>query len=106
MTVVGVGIDIEGERDIRGDMLRFFLSPSEQSAPPSEWLRLWTVKESLYKACPDNARLLLTDFEVDDTRAGEGTARLAGNDRLVFRYTSRKMDNSILTFALCEEVGK
>lgn len=102
--VVGVGVDIEGNRTIDPKMTRFFLTKAEQTARPDDWLRLWTVKEALFKACPANDGRLLSDFEIDDPHATAGTARLIGNTCLLFHYTSSIFGESFISLALCEEV--
>lgn len=104
MRLVGIGVDIEGMRVIRKEMTRFFLTEKEQESLPSEWLRLWTVKESLFKACPNNEDLLLSDFETDNPCAMAGKARLNRDPSLSFQYTCHRMKTSFVTFAVCEKV--
>ncbi|MFX4293304.1 4'-phosphopantetheinyl transferase superfamily protein [Streptomyces bohaiensis] len=78
----GLGADIELRTPAPGTA-RFFLTDREQDhlaalpAPrrPASLLRLWTVKEALYKADPDNARTRLRDYALDDPGARAGTAR-------------------------------
>jgi acyl carrier protein len=81
--VAGVGVDIEFDRTPRPETARFFLTPAEQEwlarrpapAVPRTLLRLWTVKEALFKATPDNDDLSLIDFELADPGAAQGPAR-------------------------------
>jgi hypothetical protein len=91
----GVGVDLEGWRTIDPRTARFFLKPNEQG----DLLRLWTVKEALFKATPANAGAVLVDYEVDDPLAMEGTAR----DRhgRAFEYLSRRRPEGWLTIAVC-----
>jgi len=91
----GVGVDLEGWRAIDPRAARFFLAPDEHG----DLLRLWTVKEALFKATPANAGALLVDYEVDDPLRMEGTAQ----DRhgRAFEYLSRRRPEGWLTIAVC-----
>jgi len=85
----GVGIDFEPRR--RGPnprAARFFLGPDELASGPrdADLLRLWTVKEALYKATADNAGLMLVNFRIDDVGAWFGMACGPRGERL--RYAS------------------
>lgn len=91
----GVGVDLEGWRTIDPRAARFFLRPNEQG----DLLRLWTVKEALFKATPANAGAVLVDYEVEDPLTLEGTA----HDRhgRAFEYLSRRRREGWLTIAVC-----
>lgn len=91
----GVGVDLEAWRTIDPRAARFFLGPDERG----DLLRLWTVKEALFKATPANAGAALVDYRVEDPRAHEGTAQ----DRLgrTFEYLSRRRPEGWLTIAVC-----
>jgi hypothetical protein len=91
----GVGVDLEGWRTIDPRTARFFLKPNEQG----DLLRLWTVKEALFKATPANAGAVLVDYEVEDPLAMEGTA-LDPHGR-AFEYLSRRRPEGWLTIAVC-----
>lgn len=65
----GVGVDHEPWRAVDPRMLRFFLTPDDAPGDP---LRLWTVKEALFKATADNGSYVLTDFTVVDGSTGRG----------------------------------
>ena len=81
--VVGVGIDVERRRPTRPDTWRFFLTVAERewlaSVPAAErgeaHVRLWTVKEALFKADPANAHTWLGDYAVADAAAPRSRAR-------------------------------
>jgi hypothetical protein len=90
----GVGVDLEAWRTIDPRTARFFLRPGEAG----DLLRLWTVKEALFKATPANGGVALVDYEVDDPSALEGTAR----DRRgrAFEYLSRRRPDGWLTVAV------
>ena len=92
---VGLGVDLEGWRTIDPRAARFFLRPDEKG----DLLRLWTVKEALFKATPDNAGVAFLDYAVADSHAFEGAA----TDRLgrTFEYRSRRRPEGWLTIAVC-----
>ena len=89
----GLGVDFEGWRAIDPRAARFYLAPHEQG----DLLRLWTVKEALFKATPGNAGAVFLDYEVDDAAALGGSAR----DRhgRTFEYVSRPVPEGWLTLA-------
>jgi hypothetical protein len=91
----GVGVDLEGWRRIDPRAARFFLRPEERG----DLLRLWTVKEALFKATPANAGVVLVDFALEDCDAAGGTA----HDRhgRTFDYLSRRHPEGWLTIAIC-----
>jgi hypothetical protein len=90
----GVGVDLEGWRSLDPRTARFFLRPGEEG----DLLRLWTVKEALFKATPVNGGAALVDYEVDDGEALEGAA----SDRhgRTFEYLSRRRPEGWLTIAI------
>ncbi len=99
----GIGVDFESWRLIEPAMLRWFLTESEQQqlAVPSNFtrLRLWTIKEALFKASSENQGLLLTDFEIDEVAAMTGCARnCTSNSQL--HYTSFMLRQGVLSIAI------
>src|SRR5688500_8593893 len=76
----GVGVDIETGRRPPPRMARFFLTRKERRClgqpSPEQLLRLWTVKEALFKADPLNHRRVLADYALDDPLADAGCARV------------------------------
>ena len=105
--VQGVGVDLEPWRpEVDARVGRFFLGGRERA-----WLyalrprrraraviRLWTVKEALFKASAGNAGASLLDYEVDDPGAGAGgaTGVRAGG----FRYATVELGVGSLTVAV------
>lgn len=59
----GVGVDLEHDRTVRPRMARFYLRDDEVGA---DLLRLWTVKEAMFKADQHNATRLLRDYRTKD----------------------------------------
>ncbi|MCZ6813949.1 MAG: 4'-phosphopantetheinyl transferase superfamily protein [Alphaproteobacteria bacterium] len=101
-TIRGIGVDLESHREVKKEMTRFFLTRKEQTVPASEFLRLWTVKEALFKACPENDKLLLSDFETEDPKAMSGKAYLRGNPAFEFRYSSHRIEAGYWSYAVCQ----
>jgi 4'-phosphopantetheinyl transferase EntD len=91
----GLGVDLEGWRPIDPRTAPLFLRPGERG----DLLRLWTVKEALFKATPDNAGVALVDYEVDDPLAHEG--RATDRQGRTFEYQSRPLPEGWLTIAVC-----
>ncbi len=103
---VGLGIDFEGWRPIDPRAARFYLRSRERRAIGSadDLLRLWTVKEALYKATAGNATGGLLDYEVDDPSASGGTAWDRRGE--VFCYVSGCLPEGRLTVAICTGVAR
>jgi len=91
----GLGVDFEGRRRIDPRAARFYLRDHEKG----DLLRLWTVKEALFKATPDNAGGTLLDYEVAESHALGGTATDRAGRR--FRYASGRLRQGWLTIAVC-----
>lgn len=105
--VAGLGVDLELRRPPRRESARFFLAPAEldwlASDPhnASRLLRLWTIKEALYKACDDNSSTSFRDFVLADVEADSGIAKLTDAERRrEFEYTSRQVETGYLAAAL------
>lgn len=103
-TITGLGIDIECGRDISPRAARFFLHESEWEQLGAEveaqnLLRLWTVKEALFKADPLNHNRLLTDYVVDDVAASTGRARGPRHETL--HYCTIGVEQGWLSAAVC-----
>lgn len=100
--LAGIGIDYEPWResaDLRTS--RFFLRPAEQACALDgrSLLRLWTVKEALFKATPDNGDAVLVDYRITDPQSRCGGA--TGPRGEAMRYFSIEMEHGWLTVALC-----
>nr|WP_269327754.1 4'-phosphopantetheinyl transferase superfamily protein [Kineosporia mesophila] len=100
-TVNGIGVDLELDRDPVPATARFYLTRTERQlagSDPRSLLRLWTVKEALYKADPANAGTALFEYELDDPAAPHGTARHRSGRR--FHYRSVPVHRGVLTIAI------
>jgi len=82
-----------GSRSIPG-RARLFLHPSEEG----DLLRLWTVKEALFKATPANDGAVFLDYAVDDPQALSG--RASDRHGRAFEYLSRRRPEGWLTLAV------
>lgn len=107
---VAVGVDFEPWRaSVDPRAARFFLTAVErrwaaQLAPAAQsraLLRLWTVKEALFKATPDNTDVLVGDFALDDPAAGGGA--VIGPHGEDIRYVSFELAAGPLAVAACKE---
>jgi phosphopantetheinyl transferase/acyl carrier protein len=107
--VLGIGVDVEVDRsspDLR--TAPFFLTTDELAwldshpAPgrAEELLRLWTVKEALFKADPGNGRTVLRDYAVATPGARVGRAARVGGGGPRFRYVSIALRRGALSVAL------
>ena len=100
----GTGVDLETERSPRENAERFFLDQAEQAwvatLPAAQRglhrLRLWTVKEALFKANLANAQTLVGHYSVADPAALAGEARWRERR---FRYASVDVEGGVLTLA-------
>ncbi len=100
--VAGVGVDYEPWREVNLRTSRFFLRPVEQAAVSDsrDLLRLWTLKEALFKATPANAECWLTDFDLPDPQATAG--RVVGPRGETLQYAGVDVGIGHLAVAVCE----
>ena len=99
----GVGVDYEPWRPGDPRTARFFLRAGERErAGDGDLLRLWTVKEALWKATPRNCGATRLDYETADPADSVGPA--AGRGR-AFRYASRSVRGGWLTVAVCDDAA-
>ena len=102
----GVGVDFEHFKPMREQAARFFLTDRERtwigSLPGGErsveLLRLWTVKEALFKADVRNTRRTLRDYCVLEPWVVSGFAWAP--DYAPQRYTTRRTAGGFLTVAI------
>lgn len=105
----GVGVDLEIYREVRPGAARFFLNRKEQSwwleqeesARSRELLRLWTVKEALFKSYPDNRETALADYALEDPEKRTGRAFAPGAETL--SYGSLLLPDAVLSAAVFPE---
>jgi len=92
----GIGIDMEEETPAT---TRFFLTARERRRrwSTASMLRLWTVKEALFKADPDNAGRVLTNYRLEDPSQDSGRAFAFDN---VLEYSSLAIPGGMLSVAI------
>lgn len=98
----GVGVDYEGPHATDPRIAPLFLVEREREAAagPDDLLRLWTVKEALFKATPDNEGATFLDYELVEPAALAGEAEDGTGRR--FRYVSGGLWGGRLTVAVCD----
>ena len=97
---LGIGVDLELRTGMREGAERFFLGAEETrrllampaEARGEERVRLWTVKEALFKANPANQGTLLGHCLLEDPGAVAGAARRRGDPAARLRYASVPLD--------------
>jgi 4'-phosphopantetheinyl transferase EntD len=110
----GLGVDLECGSAPRLEAARLFLTPTERAGlaqirperSARELLRLWTVKECVFKADPCNKRRLLADYALAEpfARVGRGVApRCADHAAPSFLYASLPLANGYLSVAIHPE---
>jgi 4'-phosphopantetheinyl transferase EntD len=107
-TCAGIGVDLELDRAPHPRSARFFLTAAEQQwvgelpegIQAAQLLRLWTVKEALFKSDPDNVNSMLYDYALDAPDAQSGHARRPGNDGVEIHYLSVETERGFLTVAV------
>jgi len=106
LDVTGVGVDLEWARAVRPEASRFYLQPEEMlelqrltdAEANAARLRLWTVKEALFKATPQNENALLTDVSCADPLALTGTAWGKRAER--YAYATQAFGAGVVTVAV------
>jgi 4'-phosphopantetheinyl transferase superfamily protein len=102
-SIEGIGVDIELHRTPPEQSTRFFLADRElrwlagTQDKDSNLLRLWTVKEALFKADPDNAGRLLTNYRIEDPSRDVGRAFAFDN---ALEYASLAIPGGIVSVAI------
>ena len=105
---VGAGIDLELGREPHPESARFFLREGERTwlmrqeanDRSGQLLRLWTVKEALFKANPDNQGTALLDYTLEDPGEACGDARVACGRPLWMRYATLPLGSGALSVAI------
>ena len=104
----GIGVDLEVNRPVRSETARFFLGASEQawlmgfdeSLRTKNLLRLWTIKEALFKSDPRNLERWFTDYRIEAPAAVTGRAFVLGEEAQEFRYFCFEIEEGYLSVAV------
>lgn len=100
----GIGVDLEHDRPVSPRMARFYLHDDElpthdHGKAQSDLLRLWTVKEAMFKADPGNHDRMLRDYRADDPGYPHVSTRILGGWLTVAARLARSpMTTSAITF--------
>jgi acyl carrier protein len=102
----GLGVDLETDRPVDPRTTRFFLDDAEQTwlaripraDRAAEQLRLWTVKEAVFKADLTNQDATLRDYTTQPAGARAGRARRRGTGKL-FGFTCARFQGAHLSVA-------
>lgn len=100
---LGCGIDFETQNSISDSALGLFLTDREISWCAKrrfkfDLIELWTIKEAVFKADPDNQNSVLSDYEIvapDESSARKLTA--GGAD---FRFHCLRFESGVLSAAV------
>ncbi len=104
--VIGVGVDYEPHGPVAGRLARFFLTDRELTSHIDEQqhgdqlLRLWTVKEALFKATPENEKFTVRDYECHDVWNWQGGASLLPRPNVLLRYVTMAVMGGYLSVAV------
>jgi hypothetical protein len=94
----GLGVDLERLRPVKAEAARFFLGMREQALDGADLLRLWTVKEAVFKSDRRNGGRLLRDYRLAEPRGLRGTAS-GPRPGSRYGYVSRRWENWWLSLA-------
>jgi acyl carrier protein/4'-phosphopantetheinyl transferase EntD len=102
----GLGVDLETDRPVDPRTAPFFLDDAEQAwlarVPradrAAEHVRLWTVKEAVFKADLTNRDAMLRDYTSQPVGARAGWARRQGTGQL-FGFTCARFQGAHLSVA-------
>jgi 4'-phosphopantetheinyl transferase EntD len=105
----GLGVDLELKSQPKPETARRFLNPSEmvwlrrmdESEHPRALHRLWTVKEAIFKADPENRDRTLKDYALADPGFVAGRARRGAR---LFHYASFEVPEGFLSVAVLPAV--
>jgi len=100
--LLGIGMDIETGRSVNPKVARFFLLEGEEPnlLAPKTLLRLWTVKEAIFKADRDNRETVLGDYIVENPSEWTGTAYRRDRKLPRFYYSSIELHDGFLSVAV------
>jgi len=101
--VLGIGIDFEVSKDMDQATTRLFMNQRERNRlvdNTSLALRLWSIKEAIFKSDPDNHEYRVWDYELCNPSLHTGRAFRASSNKK-FRYISLRLLEGVLAIAVC-----
>ncbi len=112
ISILGIGVDLEIKRRISFDSSRFFLAENEKKwvsqfdskTQEQELLRLWTIKEALYKSHLENKKTHLFHYTLKNLGQSSGEAFFLTRDRfntkpISFKYVSFQLPLGFFSFS-------
>lgn len=106
----GVGIDFEFIRETKPQMSKFYLQEHERNwladipdkERSCEQIRLWTVKEAVFKSDLNNLDRTLIKYSLADPQAESGKATIIefGGGKQEIEYKSKRFGNAWITIAI------
>lgn len=107
----GIGVDLEFLREIKDESVRFFLTDLERawyfdlprSLRMTNLIRLWTIKEAVFKSDLQNDAQTLSKYALLDPSSSAGQAkRQTEEKKLVFDYLSMDLGRAWLSVAVAQ----
>lgn len=96
--VQGIGIDFEISRPVNANLKRFLLAPQESKCIAGHrLLRLWTAKEAVFKADPNNRKRRLRHYHLCAVREWRGEASAQNQ---TWQYLSLNILGGFLSIAV------
>lgn len=105
---IGIGVDLEHDRPVKPGMARLICDEHERawlaSVPADcyahELLRLWTAKEALYKADPEQGDAIVADYALASPSAAVTTGGRVGSSHHATLMSLRQV-GAVISVALC-----
>jgi 4'-phosphopantetheinyl transferase EntD len=103
--IKGIGIDLEFNRFLSIKTARFFLAPQEKiwvekvRENENHLLRLWCIKEAIYKSDPQNKKRRLSSYELENPSQEKGRAFLRKRSTAYFYYVAIALPKGWLALA-------
>ncbi|MFN8016337.1 MAG: 4'-phosphopantetheinyl transferase superfamily protein [Acidimicrobiia bacterium] len=105
--ILGLGIDFEEIRDLKPRAAKFYLTLNELEKlnidSDEDRIKLWTIKEAIFKAAPNNNNLVLRDFEITQLNSTSGFASQRNKNDHIFEFVYQKENDGILSIAICKK---
>jgi len=103
LKILGIGVDFEVTRTMDQSTTRLFLNQRERNRlgdTNGQALRLWSIKEAIFKSDPDNHRCRVWNYELYNPTCYSGRAFRAGSNKR-FHYISLNLIEGVLAIAVC-----
>lgn len=106
-SIRGIGIDLEFYRRVNPKTAKLFLSRDElgylneleNNHAARELIRLWTIKEALFKSDPENESRWLSDYRLKNPSANRGVATIVQTAATI-DYSCAPTGSGVLSIAV------